>query len=104
MFIDLCNSFNENGMPLISFCPSTSFLQMSHSVFISYDSPYSIQDIPFMGRPFVRNVVDYFKVMSFITHADSKLRYLNYDKFHIENVCCILTTFNGDVLFEFPPC
>ncbi len=27
---------------------------------------------------------------------------MNYDKFHIENVCCIPTTFNGGVLFELP--
>ncbi len=40
--------------------------------------------------------------MSFAAHASFKLRDLNYDNFHIENVRWIPTTFNGDVLFEFP--
>ncbi len=56
-----------------------------------------------MGRPYVQNVIDYIRTMSFTTHANSKLRNLNYDKFHIENVHCILTTFNADDLFELLP-
>jgi hypothetical protein len=51
----------------------------------------------------VLNVVDCLKTMSFITHANFELRDLNYDNFHIEIVPYILTTFNGDVLFELPP-
>jgi hypothetical protein len=54
-----------------------------------------------MGRLFVLSVVHYLKAMSLATHASSKLRNLNYDKFRIEIFCCIPTTFNGDVLFEF---
>jgi hypothetical protein len=38
--------------------------------------------------------------MSFATHVSFELKDLNYDNFHIENVPYILTTFNGDVLFE----
>jgi hypothetical protein len=42
--------------------------------------------------------------MSFARHVtSSELRDLNYDNFFIENVHCILTTFNDDVLFELPP-
>jgi len=40
--------------------------------------------------------------MLFVAHTSFELKDLNYDKFHIENVCCIMTTFNGDVLFELP--
>jgi hypothetical protein len=49
------------------------------------------------------NVVDYFRAMSLVTDANFELRDLNYDSFSIEIVPCILTTFNGDVLFEWPP-
>ncbi len=49
------------------------------------------------------NVVDCLKAMSLIMHGISKLRDLNYDSFCIEIVPCIPTTFNGDVLFVFPP-
>jgi len=66
-------------------------------------SPYSIKHIPFMGTPFVLSVVDCLKAMSFTVHVNSELIELNYAKFCIENVCCIPTTFNGDVLFELPP-
>ncbi len=48
------------------------------------------------------NVVDYLGAMSLVVHANSELRDLNYDSFNIEIVPCILTTFNGDVLFELP--
>ncbi len=47
--------------------------------------------------------MDYLRAMSLAAHASSKLKDLNYDKFPIEIVCCIPTTFNGDVLFEFSP-
>jgi hypothetical protein len=56
-----------------------------------------------MGRPFVLSVMDCFKAMSLAAHASSKLLDLNYDGFCIEIVPCISTTFNGDVLLEFPP-
>ncbi len=49
------------------------------------------------------NFVDCLRAMSLATHARSKLRDLNYDNLCINIVPCILTTFNGDVLFEFPP-
>ncbi len=48
-------------------------------------------------------VIDYLKAMSLAMHANSELRYLNYDNFCIKIVPCIPTTFNGDVLFEFSP-
>jgi hypothetical protein len=85
-------------MPLISLYPLTSFLHMNHSASIYAYSQYSIQDIPF-----VLSVIDYFQAMSFVVHASSKLIDLNYDNFQIENVRCIPTTFNDDVLFEPPP-
>ncbi len=40
--------------------------------------------------------------MSFVVHASSELRDLNYDNFCIGNVRCILSRFSGDVLFELP--
>ncbi len=40
--------------------------------------------------------------MLLVMQASSKLKDLNYDKFRIENVHCILTTFKSDVLFELP--
>ncbi len=49
------------------------------------------------------SVVDYLKAMSFIGHANSKLRDFNYHCVCIQIVPCILTTFNGDVFFELPP-
>ncbi len=49
------------------------------------------------------SVVDCFRVMSFATHASSKLKDLNYDKFCIKNVHCISIKFNDDDLFELPP-
>jgi hypothetical protein len=98
LFVDLCDFSNEDGTPSISLCPLTSSLHMSCSTPIFAYSQYSIRDIPSM-----LNVVDCFQVMSFTTHANSKLRDLNYDNFHLNNVCCISTTFNGDVLFELPP-
>jgi hypothetical protein len=51
----------------------------------------------------VLSVIDYFWTMLFVANASSELKDLNYDHFQIENVCCILTTFNDDVLFELPP-
>ncbi len=93
-FIDLCNSSNEDGTPSISLCPLTYFLHTNHFASISTYSQYSIWNIPSM-----LNVVDCFRAMSFVAHASSKLRDLNYDNFRIENVRCIPTTFN-DVLFE----
>jgi hypothetical protein len=56
-----------------------------------------------MGGLFVLNVVGYFKAMSFVTHVNFELRYLNYDHFGIKIILCISSTFNGDVLFELPP-
>jgi len=78
------------------------FLHTSYSTYVYVDSPYSIIDIPFMGKPFVLSVVDYLKTMSLATHVNSEFKDLNYDKFHIRNVYYILTTFNGDVLFKLP--
>jgi hypothetical protein len=52
--------------------------------------------------PSMLSVVDCLRAMSFAAYASFKLKDLNYDNFHTENVRCILTTFNGDVLFEFP--
>jgi hypothetical protein len=47
-------------------------------------------------------VVDCFKLMSFAPHTTSSWnRY--YNILCIENVPCILATFDGDVLFELPP-
>jgi hypothetical protein len=95
----LCDSSNEVGTPPNSFCPSKSFLHTSHSTSVYVDSPYPIKDIPFVGRP---SVLDYLMAMSFALHASSELRDLKYDKFFIDNIHCISTTFNGDVLFKLP--
>jgi hypothetical protein len=40
LFIDLCDSSNEDGMPTISFCPSKSSLQVSYFPSAYVDSPY----------------------------------------------------------------
>jgi len=61
LFIDLCNSFDENGMPPNSLYPSKSLLQTSNSAFISTNSSYSIINIPFVGKPFELSVIDYLK-------------------------------------------
>ncbi len=98
LFIDLFNSFDEDGTLLISLYPLTSSLHTRHYTLVSTYSQYSIWDIPF-----VLSAVDCFRALSFATHVSFKLRDLNYNNFHIENVRCISTTFNGDVLFEFPP-
>jgi hypothetical protein len=76
---------------------------MNNFPFVSIDSPYSSIDIPFMGTPFVLNVVVYFRAMSLIVHASSELRDLNYVNFQIEIIPCILTMFDGDIMFESPP-
>ncbi len=47
------------------------------------------------------SVVDCLWAMLLATHASFEL---NDNKIQIENVRYILTTFNGDVLFELPPC
>jgi hypothetical protein len=86
-----------DGLLSISFCPLTFSLHMSHFTLVSTYSQYSIRETPSM-----LNVLDYFWAMSFSTHASSELRDLNYDKFCIESVHCILTSFNDDVLFELP--
>jgi hypothetical protein len=104
LFIDLCNSSDEDGMLVISLCPSKSSLQMNYFPFVYVDSPCFSIKIPFVGGPYALNVVDYLKAMSLTAHANSKLRDLNYDSFCIEIVPCIPTTFNGDVLFERPSC
>jgi hypothetical protein len=88
LFINLCDLFNENGMPSISLYLLTSSLHMSHFALVSTYSQYFIQIIPSM-----LSVVDWLWAMSFITHVSSKLRDLNYDNFRIENVHCISTTF-----------
>ncbi len=50
------------------------------------------------------SVVDYFGTMSLAVHASSKLKALtSYDNFCIEIIPCILTTFDGDVMFKLPP-
>jgi hypothetical protein len=102
-FIDLCDSSNEDGMLTISLYPLNFSLQMSYFLSAFVDSPYSSTNIPFVGGPFVLSVVDYFRAMSSVAHVSFELRYLNYDNFHIVIIPCILTTFNGDVLFELLP-
>jgi hypothetical protein len=74
---------------------------MNHFASIFIDSPYSIKHIPSMGTPFMLSVVDCLWAMLLATHASFEL---NDNKIQIENVRYILTTFNGDVLFELPPC
>ncbi len=46
LFIDLCDSFDVDGMPSISLCPLTFSLHMSHSTLVSTYSQYSIWNIP----------------------------------------------------------
>jgi len=41
--------------------------------------------------------------MSFAPHATFELNEVNYNTFHIKNVPYIPSTFDGDVLFDFPP-
>ncbi len=76
---------------------------MSYFPFISGNSLNSSTKIPFMGKASMLSVVECLRAMSFAMHASSKLRDLNYDSLCIEIVLCILTTFNGDVLFKLPP-
>ncbi len=75
---------------------------MNHFIYVSIDSCYSIKNIPFVGRSFVLSVIDCLNAMSLATHVSSKFKDLNYDKFRIENVHCILTTSISDVLFNYP--
>jgi hypothetical protein len=81
--------------PSISLYPSTFSLHMSHFASVYVYFQYYVRDIPF-----VLSVIDYLWAMSFATHASFELRDLNYDNFCIENVHCILTKFNGDVLLN----
>jgi hypothetical protein len=46
--------------------------------------------------------MDCFKAMSSAPNATLELKELNYDKFWIENVPNIPSTFDGDVFFELP--
>jgi hypothetical protein len=48
----------------------------------SVDSPYSNIKIPYVGRPFVLSVIDYFGTMSLATHASFESRDLNYDNLY----------------------
>jgi len=75
------------------FLPIEIFVANKSFCFCSNDSPYSIRNIPFVGRPYVLNVIDCLKAISFTTHARSKLKDLNHNKFHIDIVHWILTTF-----------
>jgi len=97
LFIDFCDSFDEDGMSSISLWLSIFSLHTSHYASIFTYSQYSIWDIPSL-----LSVIDYLWAMSFVVHASSELRNLNYDNFCIENVHCILSRFSGDVLFELP--
>jgi hypothetical protein len=76
---------------------------MNHFVFVSIDSPYSIRNIPFVGRSTLFNVIDCLNTMSLATHVSSKFKDVTYDKFRIENVHCIPTTSIANVLFNYPP-
>jgi hypothetical protein len=98
----LCDSYDEDGMLAISLYPLEFFLHMSYFPFASTNSQDSNSLIPFMRGTSMLTVIDYLKAMSLAMHANSELRYLNYDNFCIKIVPCIPTTFNGDVLFEFP--
>ncbi len=78
-----------------SLCPSKSFLQMNYFLSTSINSPYSNIEIPFARE-------DHMCWILLIMHANSKLRYLNYDSFHIEIIPCILTTFNNVFYLNSP--
>lgn len=97
LFIDFCDSSDEDGTPSIFFCLSIFSLHTSHYASVFVYSQYSISNIPFL-----LSVIDYLEAMSFAVHVSSELRDLNYDNFCIENVHCILSRFSGDVLFELP--
>jgi len=53
----LCDFCDEGGTPPNSFQKLKSFLHMSNFAYVYVDSPYSIKDIPFRGRPFVFSVM-----------------------------------------------
>jgi hypothetical protein len=53
-------------------------------------------------HPFVFNVMECLKVMSFALHATLELRELNYDTLWIENALNIPSTFDGDVFLNSP--
>jgi hypothetical protein len=71
---NLCNSSNEDGMLPNSLYPSKSLLHMNHYNFVYTNSPYSIKHIPYVGTPFVLNVVDCFRAMWLAVHFSSELR------------------------------
>jgi hypothetical protein len=98
-FISLCDSFNEDATIPIFVHPFNSSLLNS----IAFDVPF--QSNPKVVAIFSLSffVVDYFKLMSFASHATFELKEVNYNTFHIKNVPCIPSTFDGDVLFELPP-
>jgi hypothetical protein len=48
-------------------------------------------------------VVNCLKVMTFTLNISNKLKTLIYDTMNIQKVLCILTRFDGDILFELPP-
>jgi hypothetical protein len=45
-----------------------------HYDYILVNSPYSIIEIPYVGRPYELNVIDYFKAISFVAHVNFKLK------------------------------
>jgi hypothetical protein len=49
-FIDLCNSFDEDGTLVISFSPSKSYLNLNYFPFAFVDSPYSSTKISFLDH------------------------------------------------------
>jgi hypothetical protein len=53
----LCDFSDEDGTPPNSFRKLKYFLHMNHFAYVSVDLPYSIKDIPSMGRPFVFSVM-----------------------------------------------
>jgi len=79
--VDPQYSFTCVILPMRMECLQTFFTQhfffghMNHYASIFIDSPYSIIDIPSVGRPYVPSVIGYLRAM----------------------------LFNGDVLFELPP-
>jgi hypothetical protein len=69
LFIDLCNSFDEDGMLTISVYPSKSSLHMIFFLSASTNSPYSSIRIPCARGPSVLSGVDCLKTMSLATHV-----------------------------------
>jgi hypothetical protein len=92
LFIDLCDSSNENNPSLLDVV-----VLLCVNFQLAKEQPLLLvvpQAIPFT------NVVNLLKVMFLTPHVSFELKSLDYDAITIEFVNCLPTKFNGDILFE----